>query len=477
MTDTSPARTSRIVEPLQPLAIPAVNLMTDPENARRGDVAAVKRSLNVFGQRKPIVVKQTGTDADGRPTGIIMAGNHTYAAALELGWTEVAAVFVDDDAATAKAYALADNRTGELASWDQAQLAATLQTLSADEFDMTALGWSETDLATLLGDPGPVGGDGSGESTTDDEPVAPPADPITQPGEVWLLGPHRIICGDCRDADTVARLLDGARVNLAFTSPPYADRRTYDESSGFRPIPPAEYVEWFRAVAENVRAHLAEDGSWFVNIKEHCEDGQRLLYVKDLTLAHVRKWGWRFVDELCWVDTHNGIPDGWPNRFKDAWEPIFHYSLSKIKFNPLANGTETARTFDYSATRPKSPTGSGLLGVDESAKRDGIARPSNVIHLPAAAGEASGLHSAPFPVGLPAWFVRAYTDPGDAVYDPFMGSGSTLLAAHNHERVAYGCEISPGYVDVICARFQRASGIKPVRASTGEPIDFNPGAG
>lgn len=150
MTDTSPARTSRIVEPLQPLAIPAVNLMTDPENARRGDVAAVKRSLNVFGQRKPIVVKKTGTDADGRPTGIIMAGNHTYAAALELGWTEIAAVFVDDDAATAKAYALADNRIGELAVWDMSTLAAHLSELSADEFDMAALGWSDTDLATLL---------------------------------------------------------------------------------------------------------------------------------------------------------------------------------------------------------------------------------------------------------------------------------------------------------------------------------------
>lgn len=152
MTDTSPARTSRIIEPLQPLAIPAVNLMTDPENARRGDVAAVKRSLNVFGQRKPIVVKKTGTDADGRPTGIIMAGNHTYAAALELGWTEVAAVFVDDDAATAKAYALTDNRTGELASWDEAQLAAHLDELRGHDFDLTVLGWTDAELARLLND-------------------------------------------------------------------------------------------------------------------------------------------------------------------------------------------------------------------------------------------------------------------------------------------------------------------------------------
>lgn len=134
--------------------------MTDPQNARRGDVSAVKRSLNVFGQRKPIVVKQTGTDAEGRPTGIVMAGNHTYAAALELGWTEVAAVFVDEDASTSKAYALADNRTGELATWDNEQLVTQLQELSVDGFaDMDALGWNESDLGALLGRSAGAGSD------------------------------------------------------------------------------------------------------------------------------------------------------------------------------------------------------------------------------------------------------------------------------------------------------------------------------
>lgn len=151
MAQPSPAAVSKIVEPLHNLAVPMVNLMTDPQNARRGDVSAVKRSLNVFGQRKPIVVKQTGTDVDGRPTGIVMAGNHTLAAALELGWTEIAAVFVMDDDTTAKAYALADNRTGELATWDYDTLAGTLGVLQAAEFDMTALGWADKDLASMLG--------------------------------------------------------------------------------------------------------------------------------------------------------------------------------------------------------------------------------------------------------------------------------------------------------------------------------------
>lgn len=142
-----------ITESLVQLAAPIDTLTLDPENANRGDVAAIRKSLNVFGQRKPVVVRRTGHDADGRPTGIVVAGNHTLMAATELGWDHIAAVFIDDDATTAKAYALADNRTGELSSWDTDQLAETLRELDADDFDMTSLGWSNDQLAALLINP------------------------------------------------------------------------------------------------------------------------------------------------------------------------------------------------------------------------------------------------------------------------------------------------------------------------------------
>jgi len=148
------AQPACIAEQLRPLAVPVDNLQPDPENANRGDVPAIRRSLNAFGQRKPVVVKRTGTDAQGRPTGVVIAGNHTFLAALDLGWTEVAAVFTDDDAMTARAYALADNRTGELASWDQEQLAAHLRELNGSGVDMSSLGWTDAELAKLLGDPG-----------------------------------------------------------------------------------------------------------------------------------------------------------------------------------------------------------------------------------------------------------------------------------------------------------------------------------
>ena len=199
---------------------------------------------------------------------------------------------------------------------------------------------------------------------------------------------------------------------MAFTSPPYASQRKYDTTSGFEPIAPDAYGDWFEAVQANVRAHLSADGSWFVNIKAHCEDGQRHLYVHDLLLAHVRRWGWRFVDELCWVDTRNGFPGSFPNRFKDAWEPVYHFCLSaKIVFNPLANGVDSDDVVRYD---PKSHPHMDDTGYHVGGKRTfttGTARPSNVVRIPSGGVDS---HSAAFPVALPSWFIRAYSEIGRA---------------------------------------------------------------
>jgi hypothetical protein len=172
-----------------------------------------------------------------------------------------------------------------------------------------------------------------------------------------------LLCADSREPASIATLFGKARANVAITSPPYASQRQYDASSGFMPVPAGEYVAWYRAIADNVAAVLAPSGSYFLNIKEHADDGERSLYVKDLTLAHARKWGWRFVDEFCWRNTRNGVPGGWPNRFKNAWEPIFHFARStSIKFNPDAVSAPSDDVFEYSPDNPKSESGSGLLG-------------------------------------------------------------------------------------------------------------------
>jgi DNA modification methylase len=278
----------------------------------------------------------------------------------------------------------------------------------------------------------------------------------------------------------VAKLFEGRKANVVVTSPPYATQREYDPASGFRPVAPDDYVDWFRDVAANIATVLANDGSYVLNIKEHAEDGQRNLYVKDLFIAHVRQWGWRFVDEFCWRKTDNGVPGGWNNRFKNAWEPIAHFSRGEaIKFHPFAVGHRSEDCFDYSPNNPKSTSGSGLLGTgargdaackagsgDEDGRHAGIARPSNVIE--AKSESSQGSHSAPFPKAIPEFFIKAFSDPGDVIADPFLGSGTTLVAAGALDRAGYGSEISPGYCDVILRRAVDAFGVTPTLAATGE---------
>lgn len=461
---------SDIAPDLLTLAQPIDSLELLDGNPRIGDVDAVAASLRRFGQRKPIVARRSDRQ--------IIAGNHTYKAACQLGWAEIAVVLVDDDDATAKAFALADNRTAELGGYDDANLAAMIAEVG--EFDAALLadtGWSCEAVDRLLEE---IAASDQAASTEDDkvddevvDPPAPPVDPVTKRGDVWLLGPHRILCGDCREPADVARLLNGATVNVAFTSPPYADRRTYDESSGFRPIPPDEYVEWFAPVAANVAEHLAGDGSWFVNIKAASDGLDREVYVLDLVLAHAREWGWHFAEEFVWERV--GIPGMPARRFKNQHEPVFQFARGEWRFRPEAVRVQSSSAFQYEAGDGKSLVGNqGAVGEEWFASReqgDGLAYPGNRLPTFAGSHEATG-HSAAFPVGLPEWFIKAYSDAGDNVFDPFMGSGSTLLAAHRQDRTAYGTELSPAYVDVICARFQRTTGIVPVLEATGEPHDF-----
>ncbi len=291
---------------------------------------------------------------------------------------------------------------------------------------------------------------------------------------------HAVLCGDCRDLAAVQRLLAGRKANVVITSPPYATQREYDPASGFKPIPPERYVDWYKDVAASIAAVLAPDGSYFLNIKEHADDGQRNLYVKDLVIAHVRQWGWRFVDELCWRKTDNGVPGGWGNRFKNAWEPVFHFCRQpEIKFRAEAVSHESEDCFDYSPNNPKSTSGSGLLGTgargDAAGKPGaegndgryaGLARPSNVIE--AKTESTQGSHSAPFPRALVEFFIKAFSDPGDVVYDPFMGSGTTMAAAAALGRSGYGCEISPAYCDVIVRRMMSLTSQMPLLAETGQ---------
>src|ERR1039457_6863848 len=429
-------------------------------------VAQIAASIVEFGFVNPILVDTNNG---------IIAGHGRLLAARQLGLAEVPVVVLDHLTETQRrAYILADNRLAMNAGWDETALAAELGDLARAGVELTLIGFSDEELEALLDD------GGEPDQDVAEEIPEPPATPVTQPGDVWQIGKHRLICGDCRDLAVVEKLLAGARAAVAITSPPYATQREYDPASGFTPVPPEEYSGWFHPVAENIAAVLAPDGSYCLNIHPHAEDGERSLYVMDLIIAHKRQWGWRFVDEFAWVKTNQGCPGGWPNRVKCAWEGVYHFCRQpQIKFRPTAVGHISEDCFDYSPLNPKSRSGSGLLGAgargsatgqqgaaDANGHFAGIARPSNVIEVKTETRQGS--HSAPFPRALVEFFVKAFSDEGDIVGDMFLGSGTVIAAAHVLGRVGYGIDVSPAYTDVALRTIANLTGEEPVLAEPGQ---------
>jgi DNA modification methylase len=348
------------------------------------------------------------------------------------------------------------------------------------EFDLALIGFDDAQLAALTANPG---------LTDPDEVPEVPAVPIAQRGEVWQLGRHRLVCGDCRDPAIVARLVDGIKINLAFTSPPYAEQRDYDGTSGFQPIRPDAYVDWFAPVAANVAQHLVVDGSWFINIKPSSAGLDTDLYVMDLVLAHVREWGWHFATEFCWE--RGGVPKSVTQRFKNQFEPIYQFVLGRWKMRPDAVRHESENVprpggkgvgdtswannqggnGEFFGAAKKRRNGTSQLMSDVQGQNaapgeyigPGLAYPGNRLPTFTGSHDATG-HTAAFPVGLPKFFCDAFTDADDVVFDPFLGSGSTIIAAEQTKRSGLGCEISPAYCDVTIERWQNFTGEKARRA-------------
>ena len=205
-------------------------LSNDPANVRLHDSKnhdAIKASLQKFGQQKPIVVDRNG---------VVVAGNGTLAAAKDLGWKEISIVETDLEGVDATAFAIADNRTAELAAWDDEALAKTLASLQNDfDIDETLTGFDEKEIEELINNAA-----GLGEVVEDEVPEVP-KEAITQVGDLWLLGEHRLLCGDSTNEADVERLMDGEKADLCFTSPPYALQRK-DQYGG---TPENDYWDWF----------------------------------------------------------------------------------------------------------------------------------------------------------------------------------------------------------------------------------------
>ncbi len=481
-----PAKLAHIHPPLRQFALRLDTLNLDPENAQEhspDQINAIAQSLKTFGQDQLLVVQKQGR--------IIRKGNGRTLGARQAGYEYLAGIIVDESEVMATARALADNRTSALATSNEKRVGELLQKIraSGEAIDPTATGYNESAIALLLSK-----ARAAAQGVDPDEPPPePPKNPITKPGDVWLLGRHRLICGDCRDQATVDRVIGQRSVNMVITSPPYAEQRDYDETSGFVPIPPDQYVDWFEAVVANVRSHMANDGSFFLNIKPASKELDTDLYVFDLVLAFVRKWGWHFATEFCW--RRNGVPKQVTRRFKNQFEPVYQFTIGDWKIRPknvmhesdnvpvpLGKGAGPTTWKDqqgkgeFMASTIKKRKGelqppgaaANMQGeFDPFAGRDVVAAmayPGNLLPTFASTHEATG-HSAAFPVGLPQFFVKAYTDQGDLVYEPFSGSGSTIMACEIEGRDCAAVELSPAYCDIQVARWERYTGQKAERES------------
>ena len=263
---------------------------------------------------------------------------------------------------------------------------------------------------------------------------------------------HEIEHGDCLD---ILKDVPDDAFDLIFTSPPYADRR----AKTYGGIKPEKYVEWFIARSEQFLRVLKPTGSFVLNIKEKVEKGERHTYVLELILA-LRKQGWLWTEEYVW-HKKNCHPGKWPNRFRDAWERVLQFNKSpRFKMNQKAVMVPMG---DWANARLKSLGKNDIVRFDSQVGsgfgktianwvgRD-MAYPSNVLHLATECGNKN--HSAAFPKALASWFIKLFTDEGDRVLDPFVGSGTTSLVAKELGRSSMGIDAKLEYCKLAKKRLQ-----------------------
>lgn len=407
----SPERqsTEQIAPQLAALAVSIDSVEPHPRNPRRGDVSAIVASLTRFGQRKPIVVQAS--------TRYVVAGNHLLAAALSLGWTEIAANVQEMDDTEATAFMLADNRTADLGGYDEALLAEILDELSA--VDLVATGYDDDAVAALLTAAGL-----DGPQPDPDIIPAPPSAKQTyvRPGELWALGSHRLSVGDAQDERSVAHVAGGRPVDLVWTDPPYG----VDYEGGSRK-------------RERI-ANDALDGP-----------GLQLLIGSVLRLAPLRAGGAFY----CMTPTGPKLVNfllGLAAAGLDLKQLLVwvkdRYSPGRADYHTrheaIAYGWRPGATHYFLEDRTQDTIWE-------------IERPGRSIH-----------HPTTKPTELVARAIRNSSRPGARVYDPFLGSGTTLIAAEMTGRTCVGMEINPAFAQVAIQRWQAYTGYAASRVATAE---------
>jgi DNA modification methylase len=436
---------SHIAEPLRPLAVPVTHLRLDPDNARthpEKNLEAIRGSLVEYGQRTPLVVN--------RRTGFVEKGNGTLQAALSLGWTHLAAIFVEDDPGRAAGYALADNRSAELAGWDQEKLEALLKQTEGLVDDPRV-----QEMLAELGNS--IGRIRPGRTDPDEVPE-PPDEPITCPGDLWILGDHRLLCGDAGSALELDRLLDGQPVHLVNTDPPYNVRLQSRSNnaiaaglSSFQGTQHHQALDLARhpGKAKPTRKKLRAKDRPLVN--DFVSEGEfdKLLHAWFGNMARVLEPGGPFYIWGGYANLGN-----YPPVLK-ACGLYFSQGIVWSKLHPVLTRKDFMGCFELAFYGWREGAGHKFYGPNNALDLWDVRKvnPQSMIHL------------TEKPVELAIRAMQYSSRPGENVLDLFGGSGSTLIAAEQTDRRAFLLEIDQPYCDVIIERWENFTGCKAQRQS------------
>ena len=427
--------------------MPTARLVPYARNARTHSdqqIAQIAASMAEFGFVNPILI---GDD------NVIIAGHGRLMAAQRLGMSEAPVIVLGHlTAAQRRALVIADNKIGENAGWDEAQLSQELQALLADGFDLGLLGIPENELDALLAEA--EGGPEMSDDAADAIPE-PPAEPITRPGDIWQLGRHRLCCGDATDPAAVVKLMQREQATLMFTSPPYAQQRDYGAAK--------EKVGDWDALMQGVftAAPATTDAQLLVNLGLVHRDSEWQPYwegwVEWMRASCWRRFGW-----YVW-DQGPGLPGDWNGRLAPSHEFIFHFNRAPRKPHKTVPSKHAGETLGGGGLRGADGTVHAKTGTGNAIQSHRI--PDSVFRIMRHKGGlgAAGSHPAVFPVALVEAVLTAFSDPGDLIYEPFCGSGTQIVAAERAGRRCFAMELDPAYCDVAVRRWEMVTGRKADR--------------
>ena len=413
-------------------------LIPNPRNPNKhGDkqVALLAKIIRHQGWRAPITVSKR--------SGFIVTG-HGRLEAAKLLQVQTVPVDFQDFATEADEWAhlVADNRIAELAEIDSGELSGLLKELEAAGVDLDLAGFDAEALVEVEGFDVP-------ESDVDAEPQIDRAAELqkewgTETGQLWSLGDHRLLCGDSTKREDVERVMGGERAGLCFTSPPYGQQRDYRDGVNEKC---SDWDKLMRGVFGVLP--MSESGQVLVNLGLIHSEGEWLPYW-DKWIEWMREQGWRRFGFYVWDQMH-GLRGDWAGRFAPSHEFIFHFN--KVALKPCKWVESLHAGERGGALRNKNGTFNEVT-TDEIQSHK---LPDSVWRIQRQKGGIDG-HPAPFSVALVVHALNSW--PGIA-YEPFLGSGTTLIAAEGLGRKCYGLEISPGYCAVILQRFKDATGKTP----------------